>query len=260
MNAKRNRPHKAAEARRSTKKSAGSRNAATKSKAKATGQVRIIGGQFRRQLVPFIDADGLRPSPDRLRETLFNWIQFELHDAHVLDLCAGSGVLGFEALSRGASWVDFIELQPHQASLISETAQKLKLSNDNFRLSIGNALDIIPVLPSQKPLNSAQNIKLPRSDNPSIDGPSIDNNKSDCPSDTSCYHIVFVDPPYDLDLWVPMINLLIEQQLVNSQTFFYIEDKRELSQTLQQLAYSYTVLKETKVGQVFASLLRIEKL
>ncbi|SUD91236.1 RsmD family RNA methyltransferase [Psychrobacter phenylpyruvicus] len=260
MNAKRNRPHKAAEARRSKKTSVGSRNTATRSKAKAAGQVRIIGGQFRRQLVPFIDADGLRPSPDRLRETLFNWIQFELHDAHVLDLCAGSGVLGFEALSRGASWVDFIELQSHQASLISQTAQKLKLSNDNFRLSIGNALDIIPALPSQKPLNSAQNIELPSSDNPSIDGPSIDNNKSDCPSDTFYYHIVFVDPPYDLELWVPMINLLIDNRLVNSQTLFYIEDKRELNQTLEQLSYKYNVLKQTKMGQVFASLLQIEKI
>lgn len=250
MNAKRNRPHKAAEARRSKKTSVGSRNTATRSKAKAAGQVRIIGGQFRRQLVPFIDADGLRPSPDRLRETLFNWIQFELHDAHVLDLCAGSGVLGFEALSRGASWVDFIELQSHQASLISQTAQKLKLSNDNFRLSIGNALDIIPALPSQKPLNSTQNIKLPSSDN----------NKSDCPNDTFYYHIVFIDPPYDLELCVPMINLLIDNQLVNSQTLFYIEDKRELNQTLEQLSYKYSVLKHTKMGQVFASLLQIEKI
>lgn len=250
MNAKRNRPHKAAEARRSTKKPAGSRHTATKSKAKATGQVRIIGGQFRRQLVPFIDADGLRPSPDRLRETLFNWIQFELHDAHVLDLCAGSGVLGFEALSRGASWVDFIELQPHQASLISQTAQKLKLSNDHFRLSIGNALEIIPTLPRPKSSSHTQNIDLP----------SIDNKVSDCPSDTSYYHIVFVDPPYDLDLWVAMIDLLIDNQLVNSQTLFYVEDRRELSQTLQQLAYPYTVLKETKIGQVFASLLQIEKI
>ena len=220
MNAKRNRPHKAADSRRSTK-----------GKAKATGQVRIIGGQFRRQLVPFIDADGLRPSPDRLRETLFNWIQFELHDAYVLELCAGSGVLGFEALSRGASWVDFIELQPNQASLISQTAQKLKLPNDCFRVSVGDALEKIPTLSVQTSIDKA-----------------------------ICYHIVYVDPPYDLDLWVPMIDLLIKHKLVNSQTLFYLEDKRELSQTLQQLPYDYTVLKETKMGQVYATLLQIEQI
>ena len=257
MNAKRNRPHKAAEARRSTKKPADSRQAATRSKAKATGQVRIIGGQFRRQLVPFIDADGLRPSPDRLRETLFNWIQFELHDAHVLDLCAGSGVLGFEALSRGASWVDFIELQPNQVSLISQTAERLKLPSDSFRVSLGNALELIPTLPRLKPISN-----LHSSDNnlDSNTDSSSDKGEANSPTDKFYYHIVYVDPPYDLDLWVPMLDLLIENQLVNSQTLFYIEDKRELTQTLEQLSYNYNVLKQTKMGQVFASLLQIEQI
>ena len=69
-----------------------------------------------------------------------------------------------------------------------------------------------------------------------------------------------MDPPYDLDLWVPMLDLLIEHQLVNSQTLFYIEDKRELTQTLEQLPYNYNVLKQTKMGQVFASLIQIEQI
>lgn len=254
MNAKRNRPHKAAEARHSTKKPAGSRQAATRSKAKAIGQVRIIGGQFRRQLVPFIDADGLRPSPDRLRETLFNWIQFELHNAHVLDLCAGSGVLGFEALSRGASWVDFIELQPNQASLISQTAERLKLPSDSFRVSLGNALELIPTL---KPIS---NLRSSNNNSDSDADSSSNNGEANSPTDKLYYHIVYVDPPYDLDLWVPMLDLLIEHQLVNSQTLFYIEDKRELTQTLEQLSYNYNVLKQTKMGQVFASLIQIEQI
>lgn len=257
MNAKRNRPQRANKVRSSTSKSAGSHKTSNKSKAKATGQVRIIGGQFRRQLVPFIDADGLRPSPDRLRETLFNWIQFELHDARVLDLCAGSGVLGFEALSRGASWVDFIELQPNQASLISQTAQKLKLPSDSFRVSLGNALDLIPALAISKPINN------PHSSDNSSDNNSDNSSYSDeanSPTETLCYHIVYVDPPYDLDLWVPMINLLVQHHLVNSQTLFYLEDKRELSQTLQKLSYDYNVLKETKIGQVYASLFQIEQI
>lgn len=249
MNAKRNRPQQATKVRSSTSKSAGSHKASKKSKAKATGQVRIIGGQFRSQLVPFIDADGLRPSPDRLRETLFNWIQFELHDARVLDLCAGSGVLGFEALSRGANWVDFIELQPNQASLISQTAQKLKLPSDSFRVSLGNALDLIPALAISKPI-----------DNPHSSDNSSYSDEANSATETLCYHIVYVDPPYDLDLWVPMINLLVQHHLVNSQTLFYLEDKRELSQTLQKLSYDYNVLKETKIGQVYASLFEIEQI
>ncbi|WP_211660357.1 RsmD family RNA methyltransferase, partial [Pedobacter nototheniae] len=57
----------------------------------------------------FIDAEGLRPTPDRLRETLFNWLMADLFEASVLDCCAGSGVLGFEAISRGAAHCTFIE-------------------------------------------------------------------------------------------------------------------------------------------------------
>ena len=212
------------------------------SKSAATGQVRIIGGQFRRQFVPFIEAEGLRPSPDRLRETLFNWIQFELHDANVLDLCAGSGVLGFEALSRGAHWVDFIELQPSQARLIEQTAQKLKLSSASFRISVGDALNIIPTL----------NMSVSMANENSADS------SSEVNADALSYHLVYLDPPYDLDLWVPMLKLLIKHKLVNSETLFYLEDKRELSQTLQELSYNYRILKETKVGQIFANLIQIE--
>ncbi|MDG9706581.1 RsmD family RNA methyltransferase, partial [Streptomyces sp. DH37] len=71
--------------------------------------MRIIGGEYRRRLVAFIDADGLRPTPDRVRETVFNWLADDLVNAKVLDCCAGSGVLGFEALSRGAKQLTSIE-------------------------------------------------------------------------------------------------------------------------------------------------------
>ena len=65
-------------------------------------EVRIIGGEWRGRKLHFPPAAGLRPTPDRVRETLFNWLQFELAGARCLDLFAGSGALGFEALSRGA--------------------------------------------------------------------------------------------------------------------------------------------------------------
>lgn len=74
-----------------------------------SNQVRIIGGQYKRRLISFVDADGLRPTPDRLRETLFNWLLADTLDALVLDVCAGSGVLGIEALSRGAKQAVLIE-------------------------------------------------------------------------------------------------------------------------------------------------------
>jgi 16S rRNA (guanine966-N2)-methyltransferase len=72
-------------------------------------RVRIIGGQYRRRLLDFPNADGLRPTPDRVRETLFNWLGQDLPGWTCLDLFAGSGALGFEAASRGAARVIMIE-------------------------------------------------------------------------------------------------------------------------------------------------------
>src|SRR5271165_5373070 len=71
--------------------------------------VRIIGGSWRGRRIAFPDLPGLRPTPDRVRETLFNWLQQEVADARCLDLFAGSGALGLEALSRGASEVVFVD-------------------------------------------------------------------------------------------------------------------------------------------------------
>ncbi len=72
-------------------------------------QLRIIGGEWKRRLLKFPDGDGLRPTPDRVRETLFNWLGQDLTGLHCLDLFAGSGALGFEAASRGASQVVLVE-------------------------------------------------------------------------------------------------------------------------------------------------------
>jgi 16S rRNA (guanine966-N2)-methyltransferase len=75
----------------------------------AANRVRIIGGQYRRRLLDFPGSAGLRPTPDRVRETLFNWLGQDLPGWHCLDLFAGSGALGFEAASRGAERVVMIE-------------------------------------------------------------------------------------------------------------------------------------------------------
>ena len=73
-------------------------------------QLRIIGGEWKRRIVRFESVQGLRPTPDRVRETLFNWLMWHTAGVHVLDLCAGSGALGLEALSRGAGHCVFVEL------------------------------------------------------------------------------------------------------------------------------------------------------
>jgi len=79
------------------------------SKPLKPGRIRIIAGRWRGRFIPVPDSPGLRPTPGRVRETLFNWLAQEVEGAHVLDLYAGTGALGIEALSRGAASVTFIE-------------------------------------------------------------------------------------------------------------------------------------------------------
>jgi 16S rRNA (guanine966-N2)-methyltransferase len=75
-------------------------------------EIRIIGGQYRGKKLHFPNIEGLRPTPDRVRETLFNWLMHDIRDARCLDAFAGSGALGLEAFSRGASQVILVEQSP----------------------------------------------------------------------------------------------------------------------------------------------------
>jgi 16S rRNA (guanine966-N2)-methyltransferase len=91
--------------------------------------VRIIGGDYRRRLIDFPDAEGLRPTPDRVRETLFNWLGQTLYGKRCLDLFAGSGALGFEAASRGAEQVVMVENNRKVYQALQENARKLGCAN-----------------------------------------------------------------------------------------------------------------------------------
>lgn len=92
---------------------------------RAPGTLRIIGGEWRSRLIEFDAADGVRPTPDRVRQTLFDWLAPLIEGASALDLFAGSGALGFEALSRGAAQVSFVEQGAAQAAAIRAAAAKL---------------------------------------------------------------------------------------------------------------------------------------
>ena len=101
-------------------------------------EVRIIGGQWKRSKLPVADRPGLRPTPDRVRETLFNWLGQDLTGWRVLDAFAGSGALGFEAASRGAAEVLLIE---RDAALVRTLAEvKTRLRADAVRVQAGDAL------------------------------------------------------------------------------------------------------------------------
>ncbi len=211
-----------------------------KTKNSAAGDVRIIGGQFKRRSVSFIDAEGLRPTPDRLRETLFNWLIADIHDAQVLDSCAGSGVLGFEALSRGAAHTTFIEINPAQSNMLRQSAEQLRLDTANYQIVQGTAEQVL-----------TQNQTLPHH-----------------------FDIVFIDPPYAQDLWQPILMALIKKSLISTETLIYLEADKDLTLQLNQLVASlngnsapqaettqgiigFECLKQTKVGQVVAGLYRL---
>ena len=125
-------------------------------------QLRIIGGRWRGRKLQFAPVEGLRPTGDRLRETLFNWLQFHLPGARCLDLFAGSGALGLEALSRGAAEVDFVELNRSAVQILKEQLSALRAQNG--RVHHTSASDFLAQTGTR-------------------------------------YNIVFVDPPFGGDLW-----------------------------------------------------------
>ncbi|GAA0208776.1 16S rRNA (guanine(966)-N(2))-methyltransferase RsmD [Kangiella japonica] len=104
---------------------------ASKSNNKS-GQFRVIGGQWKGRKLKFFEVEGLRPSLDRIRETLFNWLQSEIRGARCLDLFAGSGAIGIEALSRGASSVDFVELNKKAARQLESNIGLLQADDGNL--------------------------------------------------------------------------------------------------------------------------------
>lgn len=183
--------------------------------SKSNNQVRIIGGQFKRRNINFIDADGLRPTPDRLRETIFNWLMGDLQDARILDVCAGSGVLGFESLSRGASFVTMIEANTAQAAELKRNADILKLTKDNIQIIHNTAQTALTAL-------------------------------------EGTYDVIFIDPPYALNLWQEIIQSILDNQLHHNDTLIYVESDK----TLEPLLSSFNIhwIKSAKVGQVYAGI------
>jgi 16S rRNA (guanine(966)-N(2))-methyltransferase RsmD len=102
-----------------------SRRPAPKSKTPQSHEVRIIGGQWKRTKLQVADKPGLRPTPDRVRETLFNWLGQDLTGWRCLDAFAGTGALGFEAASRGAVQVELVETDPALVAQLTRTQEKL---------------------------------------------------------------------------------------------------------------------------------------
>ena len=154
----------------------GSSEISGKQNAMSTGKVRIVGGKWRGRLLPIADEQGLRPTPDRVRETLFNWLQFEIAGSRCLDLFAGSGVLGFEAVSRGAENVVFLDLSKQVTRILTNNASKF--GANNVTILHDDAIRYLRSLAQKKPDDLIAND--PVAHGPFVRGP---------------FDIVFVDPP-----------------------------------------------------------------
>ncbi len=146
-------------------------------------QLRIIGGNWRGRKVSFDGNGDIRPSPDRVRETLFNWLQSEISGARCLELYAGSGILSLEALSRGAAHVTLVEKSPAACRHLAKTQRGLAIGDAEFRVSNLPALDFLAT--------------------------------------SSQYDIVFLDPPFDSDE-IQLIEPLLPS-LLHPSSCVYLE-------------------------------------
>lgn len=109
-------------------------------KKNPTGVYRLIGGQWRSRRLHFPEVEGLRPTTDRVRETVFNWLQYDLPGAQVLDVFAGSGALAFEALSRGAARATLLERDERACRFLQENASTLQ-AQSQVRIACADALN-----------------------------------------------------------------------------------------------------------------------
>lgn len=174
-----------------------------------TRQLRIIGGKWRGRKLAFPDVDGLRPTPDRVRETLFNWLQSKIGNARCLDLFAGSGALSLEAASRGAETITMIENNSVASKQLQRHCQQLTTSNCHVEMTT-----------AQQFLTSS----------------------------SQQFDIVFIDPPYQLNLWSEIAELLMTRAILADNAYIYLECPSK--EALPILPEQWQLIKDKKAGSV----------
>ncbi|MGM8225417.1 16S rRNA (guanine(966)-N(2))-methyltransferase RsmD [Cellvibrio sp. ARAG 10.3] len=177
---------------------------------RGVNQLRIIGGQWRGRKLGFPDVEGLRPTGDRIRETLFNWLAPEIRGARCLDLFAGSGALGLEALSRGAG----------ASLLVERDAQASAQLRANLAL----------LQAEQGSLLNADALTLLRQGN-----------------SAAPFNVVFVDPPFQLNLWQAVVDALEVGGWLADESSIYIESGRE---SVYQVPSNWSLHRDKQAGQV----------
>ncbi len=180
-------------------------------------KIKIIGGQWRSRLIEVVDTQGLRPTPNRVRETLFNWLQTDIFNSRCLDLFAGSGALSFEAVSRGAKTVVQIENNLAAYRMLQTNTEKLRATQ--IQTIQTDTLTYLSKSPS------------------------------------SPFDIVFIDPPFGLGLVEQSCELLDKGNWLAPYAKIYIETETNLM--LEHLPQNWTLLKDKVSGEVAYRLFEI---
>ncbi|MGQ7244193.1 16S rRNA (guanine(966)-N(2))-methyltransferase RsmD [Salinicola sp. V024] len=155
---------------------------------RGAGQLRLIGGEFRRRTLAIAQSPGLRPTPDRVRETLFNWLAFDVGAKQVLDLYAGTGALGLEALSRGAHAATFVESTAVVVDVLEANIELLGANGRVHRNDVQRFLDGTP----------------------------------------TAFDLVFLDPPFRLGLAAQTCQRLETDGWLAARAMIYVETEHEL--------------------------------
>lgn len=188
------------------------------SKSQKFSPLRIIGGQWRGRKVSFDPVPTLRPTPDRVRETLFNWLQGKIAQTRCLDLFAGSGILSFEALSRGAQHVTLLENDPAAHHCLSQQFAHLKAPEERIELLRHDAFEFI----KQSPQNP--------------------------------YDLIFIDPPFATDQYDVLHDLILENRLLAPEGLIYVETAQAIH--LEKFATrGLSIHRQGRAGQIFYGLL-----
>ena len=180
-----------------------------------SGSCRIIGGKWRGRKITFDDAAGLRPTTDRIRETVFNWLQPYIYQSFCLDCFAGSGVLGFEALSRGADKVVFIEQN-------IKTVKRLKDNISTLNASDASVFHQDALIWLRSTQQQQEQVKQK-------------------------FNLVFLDPPFHCDLLVKASALLVSSGCLTEDAIIYVEHNVDANIVMPE---NWFCLKEKKAGQV----------
>lgn len=189
---------------------AGGKNRSRNSPAAPTGRLRIVAGMWRSRVLGIADVPGLRPTPERVRETLFNWLAPQIAGARCLDLFAGTGALGIEALSRGAREAVFVE--KNRVALAALHKNIRLLDAPGAKVQAGDAFAY-------------------------LESPGAGR-----------FDIIFLDPPFADDALGELCRLLAERGLLSERGRLYLEQDR--ARELPELPPGFTVLKNKTAGNV----------